>query len=98
RVIARVAADASNDFLGALAAEIAKHERAIALLAHAGTGQLFFVSNASSGKDMAALLKQVLDQMGGKGGGTREAARGRLTEPAKAQQAIEAASQLLAAS
>jgi len=43
------------------------------------------------GKDMNALLKKVLSEVGGKGGGTKYFARGGLTDPAKAREAIEIA-------
>ena len=96
RIIARVIADSPGEFMGAFAGELAKHEKTIALLAHADSGQLFFVSHPAAQKDMAALLKQVLDNFGGKGGGTRDAARGKLTDPATAQSVVDAAKKLLA--
>ena len=54
-------------------------------------GHLFFAQHASAGKDMNALLKRVLEKIGGKGGGTGDFARGKLSDPAKAQQALDAA-------
>jgi alanyl-tRNA synthetase len=96
RIVSRVIAEAPNEFLGMFAGEIAKHEGTIALLAHADGGQLFFASHPSSGKDMAGVLKQVFEKFSGKGGGTREAARGKLSEPAKAQQSIDEAVRFLA--
>jgi alanyl-tRNA synthetase len=45
---------------------------------------------------MNALLKQVLAKIGGKGGGTRDFARGRLDDPAQAEQALAAAREALA--
>ena len=96
RIIARVLEDVSIEFPGAFASELAKHENTVALLAHSESGQLFFARHPSIGKDMAALLKKVLEQTGGKGGGTPECARGKLIETGKAQQAIDEAVRLLA--
>jgi alanyl-tRNA synthetase len=45
---------------------------------------------------MNALLKQVLAQFSGKGGGTRDFARGKLNDPAHAEKAVAFAQQLLA--
>ena len=40
---------------------------------------------------MNALMKKVLEQVGGKGGGTKDFARGGLKDPATAHNAIELA-------
>jgi alanyl-tRNA synthetase len=95
RIIVRVLQEVP-EFLAAFAGELAKHEGAIVLLAHEESGQLFFSSHSSAGKDMAALLKRVLKQIAGKGGGTPGSARGKLEDPTKAQQAIDEAVRLLA--
>jgi alanyl-tRNA synthetase len=44
---------------------------------------------------MNALLKQVLAKNGGKGGGTRDFARGRLDDPTQAEKALGNARDLL---
>jgi alanyl-tRNA synthetase len=95
RIVSRVWQEMPAEFLGAFAGELAKHEHTVALLAHQETGQLFFASHASAEKDMNALLKRVFEQIGGKGGGTPESARGKLTEPSKARQAVDTATRLL---
>jgi alanyl-tRNA synthetase len=46
---------------------------------------------------MSALLKQVLGKIGGKGGGTRDFARGRLDDPLQAESALSSAKELLSA-
>jgi alanyl-tRNA synthetase len=91
RIFCRVFEDVPGDYLGFFATAFAKSEKAIALLAAADGGHLFFAQHASAGKDMNALLKQVLERIGGKGGGTGDFARGKLSDPAKAQQALDAA-------
>jgi alanyl-tRNA synthetase len=47
---------------------------------------------------MNALLKEVLAKMGGKGGGTRDFARGRLDDATQAEKALALARDLLSSS
>jgi alanyl-tRNA synthetase len=97
RVVARVFQnDTQPEYLGHFASQIAKSEKTIALLAQSPSGHLFFAQHPSAGNDMNALLKQVLQQVGGKGGGTRDFARGRLGEPEKTEAAIKLGGELLA--
>jgi alanyl-tRNA synthetase len=96
RFIARVFADElPAEYLGFFAAEIAKSPAAIALLARSATGDLIFAQHPHAAKDMNALLKQVFRHLGGKGGGTREFARGRLADPSQAEKALALATQAL---
>jgi alanyl-tRNA synthetase len=94
RVVSRVFEGVQDDYLGFFATAFAKSEKAMALLAADG-GNVLFAQHASAGKDMNALLKQVLEKIGGKGGGTRDFARGRLSDATKARQALDAAMGLL---
>jgi len=97
RVVARVfGAEVQEEFLGALAGELAKHEKTIALLARTECGHVFVAQHPSAGQDMAALLKRVFERVGGKGGGSRDSARGKLADPTTAQAAIDVASKILA--
>jgi alanyl-tRNA synthetase len=98
RIVSRVIEGVPADYLGFFAAEFAKSERGIALLAAAEDGHLLFAQHPSAGKDMAGLLKQVLEKIGGKGGGTRDFARGRLSDGSQAQKAVLLARELLSAS
>jgi alanyl-tRNA synthetase len=41
-----------------------------------------------AGKDMNALLQSALKKLGGKGGGSRDSARGRLADPQRAQELL----------
>jgi alanyl-tRNA synthetase len=66
------------------------------LFGRAGCGHLIFAEHPSAGKDMNALLKQVLAQFSGKGGGTRDFARGKLADAAQVSEAVALAKQLLA--
>jgi alanyl-tRNA synthetase len=98
RVVSRVFEGAPADYPGFFATAFTKSEKALALLAAAEGGHLLFAQHPSAGKDMNALLKQVLEKVGGKGGGTRDFARGRLNDGASPEQALSLAKEMLAAS
>ena len=95
RVISRVFEGVPAEYLGFFASAFTKSEKAMALLAAAEGGHLLFAQHPSAGKDMSALLKHVLEKVGGKGGGTRDFARGKLVDQVSAQQALDAALSLL---
>ncbi len=95
RVIHRVFGDVEPEFLGYFATRVVKTEKSIALLARLGCGHVFLAQHPAAGKDMNAALKQVLAKLGGKGGGTRDFARGRLDDPAQAEQALALAKDML---
>jgi len=98
RVVARVFGEESQpEYLSAFATELAKAEKTVALLARYGCGHLIFAQHPAAGKDMNAMLKQVLAQFAGKGGGTRDFARGKLTDAAQADAAVSLAARLLSA-
>jgi alanyl-tRNA synthetase len=97
RVVSRVFENVPADYLGFFASELAKSEKTIALLGTNEDGHLFFAQHLSVGKDMNALLKQVCEKVGGKGGGTRDFARGRLNNGATAEEALSFAKEMLAA-
>jgi len=97
RVVSRVFEGVPADYLGFFATAFAKSEKAVALLAAEEGGHLLFAQHPSAGKDMSALLKQVLEKVGGKGGGTRDFARGRLNDGAVAKRALSLAKEMLAA-
>jgi len=97
RVVSRVfGSEVQGEFLGAFAGELAKHEKTVALLARTECGHVFLAQHPSTGKDMAVLLKQIFTEVSGKGGGSRDSARGKLAEPTSAPAAIETATKLLA--
>jgi alanyl-tRNA synthetase len=97
RIISRAfPEDVHTEYLGHFAAQVAKSNKTIALLAGFPSGHLIFAQHPEAGADMNALLKQVLQQLGGKGGGMRDFARGRLSEPAKGELALTLGRELLA--
>jgi alanyl-tRNA synthetase len=95
RIISRVFEGVPADYLGFFATAFTKSEKTTALLAASEGGHLLFAQHTSAGKDMSTLLKQVLDKVGGKGGGTRDFARGRLLDESQAGKAISVARELL---
>jgi alanyl-tRNA synthetase len=95
RLVAEVLEDAAPDYLQLLATALARGQNAVALLAGRETGGLVLAQAAGAGKDMNELLKSVLDQLGGRGGGTRDFARGALADPSLASEAIDLARRLL---
>jgi alanyl-tRNA synthetase len=95
RIIARVLEDSPGEYLGFFASKIAESEKTIALLFARYGGHVLFAQHPSTGKDMNALLKQVLERIGGKGGGTRDFARGRLSDPLLVETALSSAKELL---
>jgi alanyl-tRNA synthetase len=95
RVVSRVFEGVLADYLGFFATAFSKSEKAIALLAAAEGGHVLFAQHPSAGNDMNALLKQVLGKIGGKGGVTRDFARGKLADPSKVRQALDVAMSLI---
>jgi alanyl-tRNA synthetase len=97
RVIARVfPADTHVEYLGAFAATLAKSEKTAAILGNR-EGHIVLAQHASVGNDLRTVLASILTEVGGKGGGTRDFARGRLSEEGRIERAIELAGQILAA-
>jgi len=97
RIVSCVFGGVPADYLGFFATELAKSEKAVALLATNVDGHVLFAQHPSAGKDINALLKLVLEKVGGKGGGTHDFARGRLKDGAAAEQALSLAKEMLAA-
>ena len=95
RLVSRVLSDVEPEFLGFLATEIARQDNSVALLVRREGGDAVFAQHPSAGKDMSALLRQVLGKVSGKGGGTRDFARGRLADPTRADEALHLAAALL---
>jgi len=96
RIISRVLVGIQAEFLPLFASALAKFEKTVALLARAEDGNVIFAQHSTAGKDMNALLKLTLDKVGGKGGGPRDFARGRLEDPSKAEEALTVAREALA--
>jgi alanyl-tRNA synthetase len=94
-IVTRLFEGVPAEYLGFFANEIAKSDRTVVLLALSEGGHVLFAQHPASGKDMNALLKQVLEKFGGKGGGTHDFARGRVDDPSQAANVITLAKELL---
>jgi alanyl-tRNA synthetase len=66
--------------------ELAQAENTVALLVRGGDGQIFLSQHPTAKKDMNALLAEALKHVAGKGGGSRDSARGRLADPQRASE------------
>jgi alanyl-tRNA synthetase len=95
RVVTRVFSGVAPEYVQAFAREVAQTDKTIALVARAECGHVFFAQHPSAGKEMNALLAEALKNVGGKGGGSRDAARGRLANPSRAAECIDYAAKRL---
>jgi alanyl-tRNA synthetase len=95
RVVERIFAAVHPDFPGFFAMALTKREKVVGLLAMQDSGQIFFAQHAGENRDMTTIMKHVLGEVGGKGGGTKDFARGRLADAAGAGRAIEVARTML---
>ena len=95
RLLARTLEGVDAEYLGHFAARLTREEKTVALLVSKDDGHMVFAQHPSIGKDMNTLLRQVLEKVGGKGGGTRNFARGRLNDAAQAESALSAARSFL---
>jgi len=98
RVIATAIEDATPSYLGLLAAKLVAEANVVALLASGAAGHVAFAQTKGSRRDMGALLRETLKQSGGKGGGAKDFAQGRLPDATKVVDAIAFAKKLLESS
>jgi alanyl-tRNA synthetase len=97
RVVAQVfGEDTQPEYLNSFATQLTKTEKTMAVLGRSAGGELIFAQHPSAGKDVNALMKQVFAEFAGKGGGTRDFARGKLTDGAQAEKAVAFAAKQLA--
>jgi alanyl-tRNA synthetase len=94
-IIQRILENAEAEYLGFFATEVARTEGAIALLASVPSGHIVFAQHPTAAQDMNALLGRIFGKFSGRGGGTRDFARGRLEQSAYAEEALTLASQSL---
>jgi len=95
RKIAEVLQGIVPEYLPFYATALARSEKVIALLAVQDSGALLFAQHPAAGHDMNALLRNVLDRFGGKGGGSKDFARGAISDPAKIASALALAQLLI---
>lgn len=98
RVIASALNDATQAYLGLLAAKLVSEANVVALLASADTGHVVFAQTKKLTHDMGALLRDSLQHFGGKGGGAKDFAQGSVPDAAKVQDVVEEARKAIAPS
>jgi len=91
RAVIEVLRGVAPEYLAHYATALVCSEKVVALLALAETGSLVFAQHPQADRDMNLLLHKVLQEVGGKGGGSRDFARGALSDPAKASAALQLA-------
>lgn len=91
RVVAEALNNAAPDYLQHLATALAREDRTIAILSDKATGNVVFAQHPSAAKDMNSLLKKVFEQVPGKGGGSKDFARGAVAAGTNVATAIELA-------
>jgi alanyl-tRNA synthetase len=91
RVVAEALDNVAPDYMQHLATALARADRTIAILSDRQTGNVVFAQHPSAARDMNLLLKKVFEQVPGKGGGSRDFARGALAVGTNSAAAIELA-------
>jgi alanyl-tRNA synthetase len=95
RVVAKLFRDDPPEYVQAFAREVAQVENTVALVVRTECGHIFFSQHPSAKKDMNALLYESLKQVAGKGGGSRDSARGRLADRVRAPEFLAIAAATL---
>jgi alanyl-tRNA synthetase len=95
RVVAKLFESDPPEYVQSFVREVAQTEHTVALVVHSESGQVFFSQHPSAKKDMNALLAEALKHVPGKGGGSRDSARGRLADPRRAPELLTIATTAL---
>jgi len=94
-IVAKALDDATQDYLRIVAAKMTSEPDVVVLLASRATGHVVFAQSKGGPRDMGALLREALQQHGGKGGGPKDFAQGSLSESAKLDSFLASAAALL---
>ena len=95
RVVAELLRDSHPDLLLPLATEVARHEGAVGILILEESGQFVLAQHPAAKQNLSTVLKEVLAVYPGKGGGTSDFIRAKLSEPRESAQALALAKKLL---
>ena len=95
RIVAQVLEGVEPDYLQHLGSALAGTENVVTFLADGESGAVVFAQNPKCARDMNTLLKQMFEKFPGKGGGSKDFARGALTSAANSTDAIRLAETLL---
>jgi len=94
-VVVEMLQNLGPEYLQFYATAVTRSEKVVALLAVQETGALLFAQHPTVGNNMNLLLRGVLHQLGGKGGGSKDFARGALADQAKVSAALALAESML---
>jgi len=89
RVIAAVVEHDSAAYLALLAAKVTALGNVTAVLGGQGSGHVVVAQAKGGAKDLGAVLREAMAEMGGKGGGNRDFAQGSLKEAGMAGKFVE---------
>jgi alanyl-tRNA synthetase len=95
RVAVKLFGSEPPEYVQSFARELAQAENTVALIVRIECGHIFFWQHPTAKKDMNGLLGEGLKYVPGKGGGSRDSARGRLTDPQRALEFLITAGALL---
>jgi alanyl-tRNA synthetase len=95
RVAVKLFGSEPPEYVQSFARELAQAENTVALIVRSECGHIFFWQHPTAKKDMNGLLGEGLKYVPGKGGGSRDSARGRLTDPQRALEFLITAGALL---
>jgi len=97
KVIIRTLSDRDLNFVKLLAQKLSRlSPNAVALLATTSPQpSLVFAQSSGQCFDMGALMKQIVAEFGGRGGGSKDQAQGGLTDPQKLSVALDAAARIV---
>jgi alanyl-tRNA synthetase len=95
RIVAKLFENDPPEYVQAFARGVAQAENTVALFVHTESGQIFFSQHPTAEKDMNALLAAALKHVPGKGGGSRDSARGRLEDSQRASEFLRIAAAAL---
>jgi alanyl-tRNA synthetase len=95
RVVAKLFGSEPPEYVQSFARELALAENTVALIVRGACGHIFFWQHPTAKKDMNGLLGEGLKYVPGKGGGSRDSARGRLADPQRALEFLITATALL---
>jgi alanyl-tRNA synthetase len=95
RVVAKLFESDPPEYVQAFAREVAQAQNTVALIVRRECGHIFFSQHPTAKKDMNALLAEALKHVPGKGGGSRDSARGRLANPQRASEFLRIATAVL---
>ncbi len=97
KIIVRTLSDRDLAYIKLLAQKITRQSTAAIALLAADSPQpaLVFAQSAGQPYDMAALLKQIMAPLGGRGGGSKDLAQGGLPQPSGLSEALAAAAKAL---